>query len=140
MVGLILISPEILKLLAPSAYWKGIILIPPLVLSNFVIFAYTMYVNIEYYYEKTIVITVNTIIAAGMNIVLNGLYIPKFGYTAAAYTTLFSYAVSFALHHSVCHQVNIISGNAIYLIIFIFIYFFRNPGNRILSISLSGRG
>ena len=106
MVGLILISPEILKLLAPSAYWKGIILIPPLVLSNFVIFAYTMYVNIEYYYEKTIVITVNTIIAAGMNIVLNGLYIPKFGYTAAAYTTLFSYAVSFALHACYARRLN----------------------------------
>ena len=106
MTGLILISPEILKLLAPSAYWEGIVLIPPLVISNFVIFAYTMYVNVEYYYEKTLFITENTIIAAGLNIVLNGLFIPKFGYMAAAYTTLFCYIVSFVIHTKYARKLN----------------------------------
>lgn len=106
MVGLILISPEILKLLAPPAYWEGIILIPPLVISNFVIFAYTMYVNVEYYYEKTLFITGNTLIAAVLNVVLNGVFIPKFGYMAAAYTTLFCYIVSFGLHTRYARKLN----------------------------------
>ena len=41
-------------------------------------------------------ITVNTIIAAASNIVLN--FIPRYGYIAAAYTTLASYLISFMLH------------------------------------------
>lgn len=97
-VGLVIISPEFIKVLAPESYWGGMGLIPPLVISNFIIFSYTMYVNVEYYYEKTIFITVNTIIAAATNIVLNAIFIPLFGYSAAAFTTLFSYLVSFVLH------------------------------------------
>ena len=65
-----------------------------------------MYVNVEYYYEKTLFITENTIIAAGLNIVLNGLFIPKFGYMAAAYTTLFCYIVSFVLHTKYARKLN----------------------------------
>ena len=98
MIGLVLISPEMLRILAPSSYWEGVGLVPPLVVSNFVIFAYTMYVNVEYYYEKTVFITVNTIIAAIANIILNTFFIPKYGYVAAAFTTFVSYLISFGLH------------------------------------------
>ncbi len=106
MVGLTLVAPEIMKLLAPSAYWEGMVLIPPLVIANFVIFAYTMYVNVEYYYERTVFITVNTIIAAITNIILNFIFIPSFGYTAATYTTLASYFVSFILHVKYAKKLN----------------------------------
>lgn len=98
LIGVIMVGPEVVKILASSAYWDGIKIIPPIVLSNFVIFAYTLYVNTEHYYKKTKGITVNTVVAAIVNIVLNFLFIPKFGYVAAAYTTLASYLVSFALH------------------------------------------
>lgn len=98
LIGVIMVGPEVVKLLASSAYWDGIKIIPPVVLSNFVIFAYTLYVNVEHYYKKTKGITVNTVIAAITNIILNYLLIPKFGYVAAAYTTLVSYLVSFGLH------------------------------------------
>lgn len=105
LIGVIMIGPEVVKLLASSAYWDGIKIIPPVVLSNFVIFAYTLYVNIEHYYKKTKGITVNTVIAAITNISLNYLLIPKFGYVAAAYTTLASYLVSFALHTHKSHKI-----------------------------------
>ena len=98
MVGVILVGPEIVKILASKIYWEGIIIIPPVVLANFVIFAYTLYVNIEHYHKKTIYITFNTIIAAGTNIILNFILIPKYGYIAAAYTTLISYLIAFLLH------------------------------------------
>ena len=39
-----------------------------------------------------------TIIAAATNMVLNLTFIPKYGYIAAAYTTLFSYIIYFLLH------------------------------------------
>lgn len=98
MVAIIFVGPEVVKLLASKSYWEGISIIPPVVLTNYVIFAYTLYVNIEHYYKKTTYITINTIIAAVINLVLNYILIPKYGYTAAAYTTLISYFISFVLH------------------------------------------
>lgn len=98
MVGVILIGPEVVKLLASKQYWEGISIIPPIVLANYIIFAYTLYVNIEHYYKKTPYITLNTLIAAGCNLVLNYIFIPKYGYVAAAYTTLVSYLLAFVLH------------------------------------------
>lgn len=98
MVCLIFAAPEVVKLLANPAYWQGIVIIPPIVLANYVIFVYTLYVNIEHFYKRTPYITVNTLIAASTNILLNFLFIPQYGYKAAAYTTLVAYVVSLLLH------------------------------------------
>lgn len=97
-VSVILVGPEVVKLLASERYWEGIRIIPPIVLANYLIFAYTLYVNVEHFHKKTLYITINTIIAAVTNIVLNYVLIPKYGYVAAAYTTLFSYFFAFVLH------------------------------------------
>lgn len=98
MVALILVGPEILKIFADQRYWEGMSIIPPIALANYMIFMYTMYVYIEHYYKKTVYITKNTLIAAGLNVILNFILIPKYGYVAAAYTTLASYFVAFILH------------------------------------------
>ena len=98
MVALILVGPEILKIFADQRYWEGMSIIPPIALANYMIFMYTMYVYIEHYYKKTVYITKNTLIAAGLNVILNYILIPKYGYVAAAYTTLASYFVAFILH------------------------------------------
>lgn len=95
---LILVAPEVVKLLAAPDYWEGIVIIPAIVLANYIIFLYTLYVNIEHFYKKTIYITINTLIAAVTNIILNYILIPKFGYVAAAYTTVTAYILSFVLH------------------------------------------
>ena len=106
MISVMLIGPEAVKILAPVQYWDGISIIPPIVISNFVIFAYTLYVNIEHYYKKTPYITINTIIAACSNLILNYIFIPKYGYVAAAYTTLASYLLSFILHSNYSRSLN----------------------------------
>ncbi|MGV3009733.1 lipopolysaccharide biosynthesis protein [Streptococcus thoraltensis] len=98
MSGLVLVGPEIVKILADSKYWSGIAIVPPIVLANFLVFAYTLYVNVEHYYKKSVYITSYTLIAAACNIATNYFFIPKYGYVAAAFTTLFSYGVSFFLH------------------------------------------
>lgn len=98
MIILILVGPEILKLMANKSYWEGMIIIPPIVLSNYIIFIYTLYVNIEHYYKKTISITINTFAAAVCNIIMNFMLIPKFGYIGAAYATLMSYVISLLLN------------------------------------------
>lgn len=98
MVALTLVAPEIVKIIANKSYWEGISIIPPVILANYIIFAYSLYVNIEHFHKKTPYITLNTIIAAVSNIILNFIFIPKYGYVAAAYTTLVSYLISFILH------------------------------------------
>lgn len=80
MVALILVGPEILKIFADQRYWEGMSIIPPIALANYMIFMYTMYVYIEHYYKKTVYITKNTLIAAGLNVILNFILIPKYGY------------------------------------------------------------
>lgn len=98
MIGVILVGPEVVKVFAPDRYWEGIIIIPLIVLSNYFIFAYTLYVNIEHYYKRTKYISFNTIVAALTNLVLNYLLIPIYGYKGAAVTTVISYILAFIMH------------------------------------------
>lgn len=95
---IVLVGPEVVKLLAPKEYWDSIVIVPALVLSNFIIFVYTLYVNVEHFYKKTVFISINTCIAGVTNIVLNIFFIKWFGYKGAAFTTLISYVVSLILH------------------------------------------
>lgn len=104
MFGLILIGPEILKLMAAKTYWDGISIIPPIVLANYFIFMYTFFVNVEHYNKKTMGITINTVVAAVVNIALNYIFIPLYGYVAAAYTTLASYLIAMLLHAKASHK------------------------------------
>lgn len=99
LIGILLISPELLKIMAPKEYWSGEILIPPILLASFFIFLYSISVNLEYYYKSTKIIAINTIIAAIINLGLNLIFIPKFGAIAAAYSTVIAYAVSFGIHY-----------------------------------------
>ncbi len=99
MCGVVLVAPEVLKLLASEPYWDGVHIIPPIVMANLATFIYTFYVDVEHYYKKTKRIAVNTIIAASTNLLLNWLLIPVIGYEAAAYTTLISYVVSLLIHY-----------------------------------------
>lgn len=101
---LILVGPEIVKILASSAYWEGIKIIPPIVLANYMIFLYSLYVNIEHFFKKTVIISINTLVAALLNIVLNYIFIPQYGYVAAAYTTLVSYIFVFVLHKNYANK------------------------------------
>lgn len=98
MCEVIFVAPEVMKILASKAYWEGIKIIPPIVLANLVTFIYSFYVDVEHFHRKTILIALNTTAAAVINIVLNYIFIPYFGYEAAAYTTIVSYSVSLIMH------------------------------------------
>lgn len=96
--GVMLVGPEAIKILGPKEYWESIFIVPALVLSNYIVFVYTLFVNVEHFYKKTIFISINTCIAAISNIILNIIFIKLFGYKGAAYTTLISYVISLVLH------------------------------------------
>lgn len=105
MCGIILIAPEILRFLVSESYWDGIYIIPPIVLSNFIIFLYSFYVDVEHFYKRTKQIAFNTIVAGIGNIILNFVYIPLYGYQAAAYTTIVSYVLSFVAHYACAKKI-----------------------------------
>lgn len=86
-------APELLKLLASRDYWGGMVMLPPIVLASFFIFLNTFPVNLQYYTKKTKRIASNTIVAAIANLILNFIFIPQYGATAAAYTTVAAYAL-----------------------------------------------
>ncbi len=61
-------------------------------------FIYTMYVNVEQYLKKTTGMALASVLAAAINVALNYVLIPKFGYLVAAYTTLIGYLCLMLMH------------------------------------------
>ena len=105
-IGVLLITPEIILIMGGRSYYDARYLMPPVILGCCFQFIYGMYVNIEIYEKKTILISIGTVGAALLNIGLNAIFIPKFGYAAAAYTTLVGYIALFSFHYLIV-KVNI---------------------------------
>jgi O-antigen/teichoic acid export membrane protein len=105
-IGLILVAPEAMKLIGTAEYVQALSVIPPLAISAFFMYLFNLFANVNYYYEQNKLIAVSSIIAAGLNIELNAIFIPKFGFWAAGYTTLASY-IALALGHAVVYQFTI---------------------------------
>lgn len=98
-VGVVLIAPEVLKILAPKEYFEGIYAVPPIATVAFLSALYNIYANLEFYHKKATYIATATIVAACVNIGLNALLIPLFSYTGAAYTTLISNIILLIMHY-----------------------------------------
>ena len=97
-IGCISIAPEAIYILGPAEYQAGRWVVGPVVLGLICQFIYQQYVHIELHEKQTQYISMGTILAGVMNIVLNFIFIPKFGYIAAAYTTMFCYFVLMFVH------------------------------------------
>lgn len=95
----VIFAPEILRILADPKYKDAIWCMPPIILGVFFIFIYSLFSNIEFFYKKTKLIMIATSCAAVLNIVLNIMFIPIFGYIAAAYTTLAGYIALSVAHY-----------------------------------------
>lgn len=98
-VLLVFVSPEIVKIAAPSGYLPGLGLVPIISASYYFVFLYSLPANLEFYLKKTHIISLGTILAGAINVFLNYIFIPTFGYSAAAFTTLVSYIFLFAFHY-----------------------------------------
>lgn len=97
-IGVLAISPEIIKIVGAKDYWEGIPMVMWVVYATFINFAYTLYVNVEFFYKKTMLISVGTIMAAIVNVLLNILFLKRFGYQFGAVSTLLSYLALLFFH------------------------------------------
>lgn len=100
-IGCVAIGPEAMAVLGPKDYQVGVWVIAPVTIGTVCQFIYQQYVHIELHLKKTQYISMGTIVAATLNIVLNVIFIPKYGFIAAAYTTMVSYFVNMFLHLTV---------------------------------------
>ena len=91
-------APLAVKLLYAKNYWECMWVVPAVALGTLCQYFYTNYVNVELFYKKTSLIAVNSIIAAVINYALNRYFIARYGYIAAAYTTLAGYFCLMCLH------------------------------------------
>ena len=102
---LIALAPELIMILAPKEYYEAIWVIPPLAASVVVMFFYQYFVNVEFYFEESRLTALASIGAAVLNISLNYILIPIYGYIAAGYTTLISYLIFGFAHYFFMRQV-----------------------------------
>lgn len=108
---IIFLAPEGLYILGGEKYLVSLNIVPVLVVGIFLSSSYFIFSNIEYVKEKTKYVFPITAAGAIVNIALNWLLIPKFGYQAAAYTTFIGYLIIAVLHYCVAKK---IAGQNIY--------------------------
>lgn len=92
-VLLTFVAPEIVRILATAEYYESIYIMPPIAGGVFLTCVSNMYSNVLIYYKKTHYIMYSAVTAAVVNVVLNFIFIARYGYMAAAYTTLVAYIV-----------------------------------------------
>lgn len=95
----VILAPELIVIIGGKNYITAIWVMPPLILSVLVMFIYQQFVNVLFYYKNTKVILAVSILSAILNIILNSIIIPIYGFVAAGYTTLFSYLVVMLLYY-----------------------------------------
>lgn len=99
-------TPEMVQILGARDYWDAKYTVIPIVVGGYFMFLYSLPSSVEYYYEKTKYIALGTGGAAVINIFLNLWFVPRYGYVAAAYTTLVTYVLYFAFHYYIAMRVH----------------------------------
>lgn len=97
-IGAVALAPEAVLILGGKQYSESVYVILPSALGILMQYLYTNYVIIEVHLKKVNYISIGTMVAAVCNIILNAIFIPYFGYVAAAYTTLVCYGLLFIAH------------------------------------------
>ena len=98
-------APEIIFVMAPSQYHEAVYVIPPVAASSYFTFLYNVFSVVGMYYEKTKKIMIASVSGALLNLGLNFVCIPLFGYIAAAYTTLVCYIFFSFAHYLIMRSI-----------------------------------
>lgn len=95
--GLMTISPELIRLISPESYWDGIRYTGPIVTASYLMFLYAFYSGYLMYQKKSGSIARNTMTAAVLNLILNGILIPEYGAEGAVAATVGAYLMLYVL-------------------------------------------
>lgn len=103
-VGVMAFAPEVVKFFATPAYYDAIWIIPPVAASVYYMFLYQIFSNVSLYYEANKFVMIASCVGSVLNVILNFILIPKFGFVAAGYTTLICYMM-FGIAHYICYKI-----------------------------------
>lgn len=92
-IAVTILAPEVVRVMATSEFMEGIYAIPPIIGGVFFQVQYYLFSMFIYYYKKPKYVAIGSLVSVTLNIVLNFIFIPIYGYIAAGYTTLVSYMV-----------------------------------------------
>lgn len=98
-ITLCLLLDDVIPFITPYKYDLKSNLVPLIVLSFIFIYFYTLVANYTFYLKRTILVSIFSIFTAILNIILNIVFIPKYGIVAAAYSTFTSYFILFLAHY-----------------------------------------
>jgi O-antigen/teichoic acid export membrane protein len=101
----ILFSEELLSLFFSNKEYAGAAKVYPIIMFSMLMYGYQGIVDYGIYFHKKIYLyIIASAIAICINIVLNYLFIPIFGYIAAAYITLLTYAFNSGLLYVISNK------------------------------------
>lgn len=95
----ILFSKEAVVIMSSREYYDGIRLVPLIIIGNALIHVYLTYVNFIFYFKKTVLIALTTLLALGINIIANYILIPLYGILGSAIATVISYLFLCIFHY-----------------------------------------
>ncbi len=100
MVGMatlvLMLGPAILHIIAPADYHHYEYIVP-FVVGACMMLLYYFYTEIILFYKRNLLLSSCVFISAVVNVILNAIFIPKFGAVAACYTTASSYLLLFIM-------------------------------------------
>jgi O-antigen/teichoic acid export membrane protein len=94
----ILFTSEVIDFLGPTEYADAKKIAPIIIIGIYFQFLATFYINKYYFYKKNILILKHSVLSATINITLNILLLPKFGYFISSGITLISYFIMFLFY------------------------------------------
>jgi O-antigen/teichoic acid export membrane protein len=133
--------PWIKRIFMPETYWSGLKAVPILLLANLFL---GVYYNLSIWFRlsnKTIYGAIITLIGAAITIVINLVFIPKYGYMACAWATFITYGIMVVICYLLGQKYYPINYNLraitffflLGIIIFIALYFVQNIDSLLLN-------
>ncbi len=117
--GFLMLSPEVLYIMADKSYGSGMDIIPVLSYSVYFTFMYQFPVNYEFFKKETRIIAFGTVAAGVLNIILNLILIPLNGMFGAGLATCLSYMALFIAHFYIVTHLEELSGYHLEITIFL---------------------
>ncbi len=105
---IMLFSKEIILLFGGVKYLQSADVVIPICLGIYFNYMFQLFARVQEFYERKTTVVLPSILCAALNIVLNLIFIRKFGFQAAAYTTFVSYfafcIVHYIFYRRVCNE------------------------------------
>lgn len=97
----IAMGPELVSMLGPREYSEATAIMPPVGMSVVFMFYISLFTNVETYYGANHYVAFVSCAGALINVLLNAILLPIFGFIAAGWTTFICYGLM-ATGHYVC--------------------------------------